>query len=66
VFIDWERVRVFIRPEATDLRKQINGLADITQTDMEQDLGLTRGRCMCQAETMDDSELKLLLLDNID
>jgi transposase len=37
VFIDWDRVRVFVRPGATDLRKQINGLAVITQTDMEQD-----------------------------
>jgi transposase len=37
VFIDWDRVRVFVRPGATDLRKQINGLAAITQTDMEQD-----------------------------
>jgi transposase len=37
VFIDWDRVRVFVRPGATDLRKQINGLAVIAQTDMEQD-----------------------------
>jgi transposase len=37
VFIDWDRVRVFVRPGATDLRKQINGLAAIAQTDMEQD-----------------------------
>ena len=37
MFIDWERVRVFVRPGATDLRKQINGLAAITQTDMGQD-----------------------------
>jgi len=37
MFIDWQRVRVFVRPGATDLRKQINGLAAIAQSDMQQD-----------------------------
>ena len=27
MFIDWDRVKVFVRLGATDLRKQINGLA---------------------------------------
>jgi transposase len=31
MFIDWDRVKVFVRPGATDLRKQINGLAAIVQ-----------------------------------
>ena len=26
MFLDWDRVKVFVRPGATDLRKQINGL----------------------------------------
>jgi hypothetical protein len=29
VFTDWDRVKVFVRPGATDLRKQINGLTAI-------------------------------------
>ncbi len=37
MFVDWERVRVFVRPGTTDLRKQINGLAALTQADMAQD-----------------------------
>lgn len=37
MFIDWSRVRVFVRPGATDLRKQINGLAVVVQTEMEMD-----------------------------
>ena len=34
MFVDWESVRVFVRPGATDLRKQINGLAVMAQTVM--------------------------------
>ena len=37
MFVDWEKVRVFVRPGATDLRKQINGLAVLTQAAMEAD-----------------------------
>jgi transposase len=37
VFVNWDSVRVFVRPGATDLRKQINGLAVLAQTDMGQD-----------------------------
>jgi transposase len=37
MFVDWDRIRVFVRPGATDLRKQINGLAALAQTDMGQD-----------------------------
>jgi transposase len=37
MFINWETMRVFVRPGATDLRKQINGLAALAQTGMEQD-----------------------------
>lgn len=34
--IEWNRVRLFVRPGVTDLRKQINGLALL----VEQELGL--------------------------
>jgi hypothetical protein len=27
MFLDWTSIRIFVRPGATDLRKQINGLA---------------------------------------
>ena len=37
MFLEWEKVRVFVRPGATDLRKQINGLAAMAQTDMAGD-----------------------------
>ena len=38
MFLDWSSVRVFVRPGATDLRKQINGLAAMAQGEMSQDL----------------------------
>jgi transposase len=31
MFLDWNAVRIFVRPGATDLRKQINGLAAMAQ-----------------------------------
>jgi hypothetical protein len=37
VFPEWEKVRVLVRPGATDLRKQINGLAALAQTAMAGD-----------------------------
>ena len=37
MFIDWSAVRIFVRPGATDLRKQINGLAAMAQGEMAQD-----------------------------
>jgi transposase len=37
VFPEWEKVRVFVRPGATDLRKQINSLAALAQTAMAGD-----------------------------
>ncbi len=36
MFIDWNTLRVFVRPGATDLRKQINGLAVLVQTAMQE------------------------------
>jgi transposase len=38
VFLECGKVRVFVRPGATDLGKQINGLATLAQTDMAGDL----------------------------
>jgi len=35
--IDWNTVRIFIRPGVTDMRKQINGLVVITAEQMHQD-----------------------------
>jgi len=32
MFVDWDRVKIFVRPGATDLRKQINGLAAMAQS----------------------------------
>lgn len=37
MFIDWDNIRVFVRPDATDLQKQINGLAVLVQMVMELD-----------------------------
>ena len=38
MFLDGSSVRIFVRPGATDLRKQINGLAAMAQGEMSQDL----------------------------
>jgi len=35
--IDWNTVRIFIKPGVTDMRKQINGLAVITAEEMHKD-----------------------------
>ena len=37
MFVEWSTTRVFVRPGATDLRKQINGLAILVQTSMNMD-----------------------------
>ncbi len=37
MFIDWNTVRIFVRPGVTDLRKQANGLAVEVQSTMKQD-----------------------------
>ena len=37
MFLDWSGVRIFVRPGATDLRKQINGLAAMAQGEMSKD-----------------------------
>ncbi len=34
--IDWNNARIFIKPGVTDMRKQINGLAVITEEKMNQ------------------------------
>lgn len=35
--INWNNVRIFIKPGITDMRKQINGLAVISTQEMKQD-----------------------------
>lgn len=37
MIIDWSKVRVFVKPGATDMRKQINGLSIIVSEDLEMD-----------------------------
>jgi transposase len=37
MLVEWKAVRIFVRPGATDLRKQINGLAAMAQGEMAQD-----------------------------
>jgi hypothetical protein len=37
MYLNWTAVRIFVRPGATDLKKQINGLAAIAQGQMSQD-----------------------------
>ncbi|NJL30120.1 MAG: IS66 family insertion sequence element accessory protein TnpB [Thermoanaerobaculia bacterium] len=34
MFLDWSRVKIYVRPGVTDLRKQINGLANLVSEGM--------------------------------
>lgn len=36
--IDWEKVRIFVKPGTTDMRKQINGLTTMIQEETNHDL----------------------------
>jgi len=38
MIIDWEKVRIFVKPGATDLRKQINGLSVIVSEELKMDV----------------------------
>jgi len=38
MIIDWSRVKIFVRPGATDFRKQINGLSVIVQEELSHDV----------------------------
>ena len=38
MIIDWSRVKIFVRPGATDFRKQINGLSVIVQEELSCDV----------------------------
>ena len=35
MIIDWSKVRIFVKPGATDLRKQINGLSVIVSEELK-------------------------------
>jgi len=35
MIIDWGKVRIFVKPGATDLRKQINGLSVIVSDELK-------------------------------
>lgn len=37
MIVDWARVKIFVRPGVTDLRKAINGLAVIVQEELAAD-----------------------------
>jgi len=37
MIIDWNSVKIYVKPGSTDMRKQINGLAEIVEKDMEKD-----------------------------
>jgi len=37
MIVDWGSVRIFIKPGATDMRKQINGLSILVQEEMKSD-----------------------------
>ena len=38
MILDWTTVRVFVKPGATDMRKQINGLSLIVSEQLQQDI----------------------------
>jgi transposase len=38
MFIDWAKVNIYIKPGKTDMRKQINGLAAIVESELTLDL----------------------------
>jgi transposase len=47
MILDWSKVKVFVKPGATDMRKQINGLSMIVSEDLEMDP--LRGIYFCSA-----------------
>ena len=38
MIIDWEKVRIFVKPGVTDLRKQINGLSVIVSEELKMNM----------------------------
>jgi len=38
MIIDWDKIRIFIKPGTVDFRKQINGLSSLVQTGMKMDV----------------------------
>ena len=43
MILDWSKVKVFVKPGPTDMRKQINGLSMIVSEDLEMDPFLCGG-----------------------
>lgn len=37
MIVDWSKIRIFVKPGPTDMRKQINGLSIIVGEDLEKD-----------------------------
>jgi transposase len=38
MIIDWSKAQIFVKPGATDMRKQINGLSILIEEEIEQEL----------------------------
>lgn len=38
MIIDWSNVKIYIKPDSTDMRKQINGLSVIVEEDLKQNI----------------------------
>jgi hypothetical protein len=38
IFIDWDKLAFFVKPGFTDMRKQINGLSILAETEMQQNM----------------------------
>ncbi len=38
MIIDWKKIKIYIKPGPTDMRKQINGLSKIVQDELPYDL----------------------------
>ncbi len=37
MIVEWEKVRVFVKPGSTDMRKQIHGLSILVSEDLQMD-----------------------------
>lgn len=60
MILNWKKVRIFIRPGATDFRKQINGLACIVQDEFDSDMFKGHLYLFCNRR---QTQLKILYWD---
>ena len=59
MILDWEKVKVFVKPGPTDMRKQINGLSIIVSENLEMN-PFEGNLFLCLQQTQADSENHLL------